>query len=125
MRIQARVVDPSRKALSWRTRWEGPDHGLIACWERGIERAKESAELAAAALRGELVLLPWKGGVDRPTKLGAKYGSLFYLAMWQGLRGEPLDIETKSDVALTCSRTGMVVTYTSDTAKYSQQVDHD
>lgn len=123
MHIQATNFDPSRAALPWAERWEGPDQGLIACWERGHEKAAESETLASAARRGELVVLPWKGGVDRPTKLGAKYGSLFYLAMWQGLRGEPLDIDTDKDIAITCSRTGMVVTYTADASKYSQQID--
>jgi hypothetical protein len=123
MRIEAHAVDPSRDALSWRERWEGRDMGLIACWERGVERAVENSAPAAAARRGELVLLPWKGGVDRPTKSGTKYGSLFYLAMWQGLRGDALDIDTAVDVTLTCSRTGMVVTYTADITKYSQQAD--
>ena len=123
MRVQATNVDPSRAALPWTERWQGPDQGLIACWERGREKAAESEALASAARHGELVVLPWKGGVDRPTKLGSKYGSLFYLAMWQGLRGEPLDIDTDKDVAITCSRTRMVVTYTADASKYSPQID--
>lgn len=123
MHVQASRDDPPRAALSWLDRWEGPDQGLIACWERGLEKASESEALVAAACRGELVILPWKGGVERPTKAGAKYGSLYYLAMWQGLRGEPLDIDTDKEVAITCSRTGMVVTFTADASKYSQQLD--
>jgi hypothetical protein len=67
-----------------------------------------------------LVVLPWKGGVVSAIKLGKKYGTLFYLAMWQGLRGEPLDIDTDLEVVRTCSRTGMVVTYTADRSRYSQ-----
>lgn len=122
MRVTRKMSDASYKELAWSERWEGPDGGLIACWERGREKSKEDPDLAAAATRGELAILPWKGGVDRATKAGQKFGSLFYLAMWQGLRGDPLDIDLGADVTLTCARTGMTVTYTANQSKYSQQV---
>ena len=67
------------------------------------------------------MVLPWKGGVEAATKLGHKYGSLFYLAMLQGLRGAPLSIDTNAEITLTCTRTQMSVTYTLDSNKYSQQ----
>ena len=121
MRIARRKPEPSHNELPWKERWEGPDGGLIACWERGREKATEDAALAAAAISGELVILPWKGSVDRPTKAGQKFGSLFYLAMWHGVRGAPLEIDMDADVTLTCARTGMAVTFTADQAKYSQQ----
>ena len=122
MRIKIAEVDPMHTSLTWQERWEGPDGGLISCWQRGREKAGEDPSLAAAAIKGELIVLPWKGGIERATKQSQKYGSLCYLAMWQGLRGDPLDLDTEQEVTLTCSRTGMKVTYTPELAKYSQQI---
>lgn len=50
-----------------------------------------------------------------------KFGSLSYLAQWQGLRGETLDIDPAQEVLKTCSRTHMMVTFTPDKAKYINQ----
>jgi hypothetical protein len=121
MRVFRNADEPPRHDQAWEQRWNGPDRGLIASWERGREKAREDPDLASAASRGELVPLPWKGGVEQATKAGRKYGPFFYLAMWQGLRGEPLDIETATDTTITCSRTGMAVTFTPDASKYSQK----
>lgn len=121
MLVTAKDVDPAHQHKSWQERWEGPDCGLLSAWIRGRDKAKEDPELSYAALRGELPILPWKGGVEQATKLGHKFGPLLYLAMWQGLRGQDLNIDTESEVKLTCSRTGMTVTYTNEAAKYSQQ----
>lgn len=96
------------------------DNGLIACWERGREKAIEEPELAAKAIVGQLVILPWKGGVEREIKKKEKYGTYRYLAMWQGLRGEDLDIDTSVDSPRVCSVTGMKVIYTSDYEKYKE-----
>ena len=60
----------------------------------------------------------WKGGVDKKTKKKEKYGTLFYLAQWQGLRGEVLDIDLSQETELICSKTGMKVIYTADVKKY-------
>lgn len=60
----------------------------------------------------------WKGGVETKTMKGEKYGTLFYLAQWQGLRGEDLDIDLTDEPELICSRTGMKVIYTGDLKKY-------
>jgi hypothetical protein len=65
------------------------------------------------------MLLPWKGGVERATKQKSRYGTFAYLAMWQGLRGDDLDLDTDTEVALTCSATGMKVVFTSDRDKYA------
>lgn len=46
-----------------------------------------------------------------------KYGSIFYLAMWQGLRGEDLQIDLAQESQRVCSRTGVTVIFTSDLAK--------
>lgn len=121
-RIQRSMSEPIRPAsLDWEARWQGPDQGLIACWERGRERVREDAGLAAAAVAGQLPLLPWKGGFEKATKKGSRYGTLNYLAMWQGLRGQDLDIDTTADVEITCSATGMRTVFTADAAKYAEE----
>lgn len=121
MLIHAENIDKDHERKTWQERWEGPDGGLISAWIRGREKAKEDPGLRDAIRRGELPVLPWKGGVDQATKVGHKYGPLLYLAMWQGLRGDDLQIDTDAEITLRCARTGMAVTYTKDAAKYSQQ----
>jgi hypothetical protein len=121
MRVQVSKVDVARKAWSWEDVWEGPDQGLIAAWESGQQLAKADPELARSAGEGVLVVLPWKGGVERAIQ-GKKYGSLRYVAMWRGLRGETLDIDTDAGCILTCTRTGMSVQYTSDLSLMCQSV---
>jgi len=98
---------------SFEDRWHGPDQGLICCWLRGLEKAKEDPELAAKAKRGELPVLAWKGGVEKKLKSGVKIGSVNYFATWQGLRGDNLDIDPDVEVEIKCSRTGVKVTFTS------------
>jgi hypothetical protein len=95
--------------------WHGPDQGLICCWLRGLEKAKEDPALAEKARMGELPVLAWKGGVEKKLKSGVKVGSINYVATWQGLRGENLDIDFDADTELKCSRTGVKVTFTSST----------
>ncbi|MGH8482855.1 MAG: hypothetical protein ACRESP_00470 [Pseudomonas sp.] len=107
-----------RPTLTWIDTWQGPDNGLISCWEIGRERAVKQPELAQRCLAGELPVLGWKGGVERTLKKREKFGSLKYLAQWQGLRGEDLQIDTTTELTLNCSRTGMVVTFTPDQSKY-------
>lgn len=115
------ISEPIRTGLTWQQIWQGPDEGLIACWERGREmRAAEErfpdddAEPAAErASRGELCRLPWDGGIgldvkDPPIR---KRGALQYLAMWQGLRGEDLLIPLDQRIELKCSRTGTLVVF--------------
>lgn len=99
---------------SWDERWEGPDGGLLCSWARGLAKAREAPLLKEQALRGELPPLAWKGGADTAIKSGKRVGSLHYLAMWQGLRGEPLAVDTEAVVTLTCSRFKTVVTFTGD-----------
>lgn len=113
-------ANSSYNELPWKDRWEGTDGGLIACWERGRQKSLEDPALAQLARQGELVMLPWKGGVETKLKAKQKFGSLFYLAMWQGLRGDSLDISPDDEVTLICTRTEMQVVYTPDTAKYDE-----
>lgn len=117
VQIYRSIETPLRSSLSTQEAWFAEDDGLITCWERGRQMAKERPELAAAAADGELVSLPWKGGLEQAIKAKRKYGTLRYLAMWQGLRGESLDIDTERERELFCKRFGVTVTYTGDTAK--------
>ena len=82
--------EPKREGLSWDERWKASDKGLIVCWERGREKSIEDPDLAERARKGELPVLGWKGGVEKKIEKKKKYGTLNYLAQWQGLRGEDL-----------------------------------
>jgi len=117
-RIKRSFHEPKRENLSWDERWKGYDRGLIICWEIGREIREKEPELAERAENGELPLLGWKGGVEKKTKKGEKYGTLYYLAQWQGLRGEDLDIDLSQEPELICSKTGMKVIFTGDYKKY-------
>jgi hypothetical protein len=68
--------------------------------------------LASQAERGELPLLAWKGGVEKKRQDDKPLnGTLEYLATWQGLRGEDLNIDRNGTVTLICTRTGQAVTF--------------
>jgi hypothetical protein len=64
--------------------------------------------------------LPWKGGVEKALKKKQKYGTLNYLAMWQGLRGEDLNIDTAEEISITCTATGMAVVFTANQELYAE-----
>jgi len=121
-RIHRSIDTPLRSGLTRDELWEAHDNGLIKCWEVGRLRAARFPDLVQQCLAGELPVLGWKGGVSRSLKKLEKYGSLKYLAQWQGLRGEDLDVDLDNEQALTCSRTRMVVTFTPDRSKYFNQV---
>ncbi len=117
------IEEPIRKNLSWEELWKSFDNGLIACWERGREKALGNSELSQSCKNGELPVLVWKGGVDKKIK-GKKYGSLFYLATWQGLRGENLNINHHQDTSITCTKTKVEIIFTSNLLSYeTSQVD--
>ena len=120
-RIFRSCHEPIRKDPSFEERWRGSDKGLITCWEVGRRKSIESPELAERAKNGELPVLGWKGGVEKKIKKKEKYGSLNYLAQWQGLRGENLDIDLTEEREIVCSKTGMKVIYTGDATKYTEQ----
>jgi hypothetical protein len=70
------------------------------------------ADLAARAEDGELVPLGLKGGVQKKLKGHAvKHGTLHYLAAWQGLRGEDLDVDLLRETLIVCSKTGQAVLF--------------
>lgn len=99
------------------TRMEGPDQGAINAWTTGLAKRADSPELAAKATAGELPVLPFRGGVETAIKTKTKVGHLLYVAMWQGLRGDDLLIDTDSEICMTCTRTGVPVLYTMDFEK--------
>ncbi len=117
-RIYRSYRETIRDGLSWNELWNGHDKGLITCWEVGKELSKKEPELAERAKKGELPVLGWKGGVKKKTKKKEIYGTLFYLAQWQGLRGDDLDIDLSEESELICSKTGMKVIFTGDVKKY-------
>jgi hypothetical protein len=84
---------------------------MITCWEAGRDLREQNPELAARAECGELVPLPWKGGTHNAKKGAQKCGALQYLAMWQGLRGEDLNIDLEAEQTVHCSRTGVRVIF--------------
>jgi hypothetical protein len=112
------INEPIREDLSWDERWRGEDKGLITCWETGRELRNKGSDLAIKAENGELPVLGWKGGVERKIIKGEKYGTLNYLAEWQGLRGEDLNIDLTKEIQMVCSKTGMHIIYTPDQKKY-------
>lgn len=116
MHIHRSKAELLRENPSWQERWGDLGHALITCWERGRELAGQDADLAAAARAGELVPLSWKGGVAKAIKPNQRYGSLYYLATWQGLRGDDLDIDDVQLPQLRCSRHGTAVTFTANLA---------
>jgi hypothetical protein len=101
-----------REGLSWAEVWMGPDRGLVYCWEHGRLERFEKPGLAARADAGELVPLDWKGGVREKSKIEKKPGTLNYLATWQGLRGEDLDLPLDGERTVKCTRTGQIVVFT-------------
>lgn len=117
MNLSRSINEPKRNGLSWNEKWKGADNGLIVCWERGRDKALEDPELAIAAKNGQLIVLAWKGGIEKKIK-GKKYGSLSYLATWQGLRGEDLKINKNEEISITCTKTNVEVIFTPNLLSY-------
>ena len=117
-RVYRSFQEPRRENLSWEERWKGYDKGLITAWEVGRALAEKDPELSVRAKNGELPISGWKGGVEKKSKQKQKYGPFWYLAEWQGLRGDDLDIDLSEERELICSKTGMKVIYTGDMKKY-------
>jgi hypothetical protein len=122
MLVTREITQPVRPKMTWEQTWQGPDQGLIRCWEIGRERAEKMPTLVNQCRAGELPVLGWKGGVSRALKKKEKFGALKYLAQWQGLRGEDLRVQADRETTLTCARTGMVVTFTPERSKYLNQL---
>ena len=96
---------------------EGPDRGLISAWLVGQELAARDSALANRAKAGELVELPFRGGVLKAIKTRNKVGHLWYVAMWQGLRGDALEVDPDGELRMTCTRFEVPVLFTMDIGK--------
>ena len=119
MNINRSIVEPVRLNPNWEERQGDFTQGLITSWERGREKSIEEPALASRALNGELVVLPWRGGVEKEIQKKLKFGAFNYLAMWQGLRSEDLNIDVEDEPELTCTATKMTVVFTTDLAKFT------
>ena len=117
-RIYRSRKEKQREGLSWNECWRGEDKGLIACWEIGRKMREKEPEPARRAEYGELPSMGWKGGVEKNTQKKEKYGTLYYLAQWQGIRDDDLDIDLSIEPGIVCSRTGVKVVFTGDAKKY-------
>ncbi len=130
--LRRSIIDPiSQYFRSFDERWLGSDRGLLVSWECGRRMSEEDPDRAKRARAGELVQLPWKGSpwrIKRPERVSPKrkfYGSLHYLAMWQGLRGEDLDIVLDERRTIRCSKTGLSVTFGADVPNVEINEDDD
>jgi hypothetical protein len=119
-RLFRSISCPVRELLSWNETWAGPDDGVIYCWERGRQMRLTEPDVAKRAEKGELVTLVWKGGTEnideghgdgKKNKSQKRYGTLKYLAMWQGLRGEDLDIELEAERIIVCANSKRAVIF--------------
>ncbi len=68
------INEPIRPEPSFDERWGSIDLGLITSWERGRVKSMEQPKLAEQALAGQLIVLPWKGGVEKALQKTLKYG---------------------------------------------------
>jgi hypothetical protein len=134
MKIHRSITEPIRLNASWEDCWGDVTLGLITSWERGRMKSEEMPELASRALKNELVMLPWKGGFNLPkpnaktkkkVSTAIKYGVFDYLAMWQGLRGEDLNIDTRKELSITCPREKREVIFTNNYGKYANSVEEE
>jgi len=104
-RLYRSIDEPIREGLTWKDLWRAQDTGLIWCWERGRQYRTEAPERSCRAVNGELVPDGWRGGVEKKLKDPLKKnGTLQYLATWQGMRGEDLDIDLDGERIIVCSR---------------------
>ena len=101
-------------------------NALGICHKLGRELRESNPELGSRAEKGELPALNWPGGADTLPPPSRQFGSLYYLAQWQGLRGEPWhgltgsnkNMSTTRPVGIKCAASGMVSVFTKDARKY-------
>jgi len=61
--------------------------------------------------------MAWKGGVQKKLNIEKKPGTLQYLATWQGMRGEDLDLALEGERTIVCTKTGQAVVFS---AKFAE-----
>lgn len=121
-RINRSFSEPERKNLTWEETWNQEDKGLIKSYEIGRILAIREPQLAEKAKRGELPVLGYKGGVETTLKKKEKIGALNYIAQWQALRGEDLNLDLDQEIVVTCTKTDMRVTFTMDLEKLKNPI---
>lgn len=121
-KIYRSFSEPDRENLTWDETWRRDDKGLIKNYEVGRALAIKEPELAEKAKRGELPVLAYKGGVEKALKKKEKIGALNYIAKWQALRGEDLNIDMDEEMVLTCTKTKVRVTFTMDLEKLKNSI---
>ena len=121
-RIFRNFAEPDRENLTWEETWKREDKGLIKNYEVGRALGIKNPELVEKAKNGELPVLGYKGGVEKALIKKEKVGALNYIAKWQALRGENLDIDLDKEIVLTCTKTDMIVTFTMDLEKLKNPI---
>jgi hypothetical protein len=121
-RIFRDFSEPDRENLTWKETWDQEDKGLIKNYEVGRALGIKNPELVEKAKNGELPVLGYKGGVEKALIKKEKIGALNYIAKWQALRGENLDIDLDKEIVLTCTKTNMIVTFTMDLEKLKNPI---
>jgi hypothetical protein len=121
-RIFRNFSEPERENLTWEETWKREDKGLIKNYEVGRALGIKNPELVEKAKKGELPVLGYKGGVEKALIKKEKIGALNYIAKWQALRGENLDIDLDKEIVLTCTKTDMIVTFTMDLEKLKNPI---
>ena len=121
-RIFRIFAEPDRENLTWEETWKREDKGLIKNYEVGRALGIKNPELVEKAKNGELPVLGYKGGVEKALIKKEKVGALNYIAKWQALRGENLDIDLDKEIVLTCTKTDMIVTFTMDLEKLKNPI---
>lgn len=101
---------------------------LQICHVTGQQLRQTNPVLAVRAEKGELPVLNWPGGHDLAPQAqpSRTFGSLFYLAQWQGLRGEvwrgltgsDKNMSTTKPVGIVCSASGSFTVFTRDARRY-------
>lgn len=114
--------EPDRENITWKETWEQEDKGLIKNYEVGRALGIKNPELVEKAKNGELPVLGYKGGVEKALIKKEKIGALNYIAKWQALRGENLDIDLDKEIVLTCTKTDITVTFTMDLEKLKNPI---
>jgi hypothetical protein len=114
--------EPDRENITWKETWEQEDKGLIKNYEVGRALGIKNPELVEKAKNGELPVLGYKGGVEKALIKKEKIGALNYIAKWQALRGENLDIDLDKEIVLTCTKTNITVTFTMDLEKLKNPI---
>lgn len=122
MKAYRSITKPIREKPSFDERWNGEDKGLIIAWEVGREKAINNPDLAIACINDQLPKLGWDGGHEKQLQKRTKYGSLLYLAQWQGLRGEDLDVDAMRDdrKELFCNKTKMTTIFTTNMQHFKE-----